>query len=210
MNIIILGPQGSGKGTQAELVAEKFDFFHLESGDFLRDIAKNDTRVDQIINKEGKLLSDEETFDLISGHLAVKLPKRDGVILDGFPRTVRQYELFSQWLSQKGRKIDLAVLLDVSDEESVRRLSARRLDRRSGKIYNLITNPLPPNTKEEDLIQREDDKPEAIKKRLKLYHEKTQPLINVLDGEGILVRVNGERPIEVIAEEIFQWIQRFI
>lgn len=206
MNILIFGPQGSGKGTQAKLLTDEFGLFYFESGDFLRKIAKKDERVDRIINKEGKLLPDEETFKLTKKHLEKNTPERDGMILDGYPRTPRQYELLKEWLSEKGYDIDHAILLEISEKESIRRLSARRVCKDCGTIYNLITNPPPEGGCEcgGKLVQRPDDRPEAIKTRLEQYDKLTKPLIKIYEEEGKLMRVDGERPIEVIFEDIVE------
>ena len=206
MNIIILGPQASGKGTQARLLSGNLGFFYFESGDFWREKAKSDPRIDEIINKKGELLPDEETFSLVRDFLKKKAPPSDNLLLDGYPRSLKQYELLKNWLSQEGKKIDLAILLKISDEEAVRRLSARVVCEKCGTVYNLITNP-PPDGKCKcggNLVQRPDDQPEAIKRRLEAYHRVTAPLTNVLKKEGILVEVDGERPITVISTDLLK------
>ncbi|MEK7112536.1 MAG: nucleoside monophosphate kinase [Patescibacteria group bacterium] len=202
MNIIILGPQGSGKGTQARLLSQKLGLFYFESGDFLRERARADSRIDEIINKKGELLPDEETFTLVRDFLKEKTQNLDGLLLDGYPRSLKQYQLLKDWLTDEGKKIDLAIFLTISDAEGVRRLSARRVDKETGKVYNLITNPPGPGVEKEKLLQRPDDTPELIKRRLEQYQETTSPLIEVLKKDGILVEVNGERPIEVILNDL--------
>jgi len=208
MKIIIFGPQGSGKGTQAKLVSEKFNLFYFQSGEFLREKAKTDARINEIINKRGEMIPDEEMFSLFKNYLTEKLSNLDNFVLDGYPRSLKQYELLSSWLKEKGEKIDIAILLSISDEESVKRLSARVVCEKCGTNYNLITNP-PPGGKCScggNLVQRPDDTPESIRKRLAAYHTVTSPLIEVLKKEGILVEVDGERPIEVIFEDIIKII----
>jgi len=200
VNIIILGPQGSGKGTQAELLVDKFGLFYFESGKFLRKLAKKDRRIDEIISKRGELIEDREMFSYMSERLEKEVPAGQGVLLDGYPRSIAQYELLKEWLKARGAKVDWAIFLDISEKESVRRLSARRISKKTGKIYNLITNPPPSGVGK--LIQRSDDKPAVIRKRLALYKETTEPLIKVLAKESILMKINGERPIEVIFEDI--------
>lgn len=201
MNLIIFGPQGSGKGTQAKLLVKEYSLFYFESGKFLRNLAKKDKRIDDLINKEGKLLPDDEIFRLMTEFIDENDPGRDNMLLDGYPRSVKQYELLKNWLSEKNEGIDKVIFLEVSEEESVKRLSARRIDEETGTIYNLITNP-PAKDFKGKLVQRPDDKPEAIKERLRLYKKETEPLIGVFEKEGILMRVNGERDIQVIFEDI--------
>ncbi len=206
MNLIILGPQGSGKGTQAKLIAKRLNLFCFESGDFLRDLAETDSRIDEIINKKGILLPDQEIFSYVSKYLEKNDSDLKNFILDGYPRSVKQYQYLKNWLQERGSVIDKAVFLDISEEESLKRLSARRICENCGKLYNLITN-LPPKGVCEcggKLIQREDDKPAAIKKRLALYKKQTMPMINQLREEKILIEINGERPIKTIFQDILQ------
>jgi adenylate kinase len=207
MNILLIGPQGSGKGTQAQLLVGEFGLYYVESGEILRAAAKSDPVIDRLINKEGKLLPDDITFRLVTDKLERERPQRDGILFDGFPRSVSQFELLDDWLSQMGKKINLTILIEISEEVSVKRLSARRIDPTNGKIYNLVTEPPPPEVDINSLVQREDDKPEAIKKRLELYKQVTGPLVERLDAAGTLKVVGGERPIEIIYEEISKAIK---
>lgn len=211
MNLIILGPQGSGKGTQARLLAKELGLFYFESGDFLRDLAKEDKRIDDLINKEGKMVPDEEIFILTKKYLGENVPERNGMILDGYPRSVKQYDLLKDWLKEKGKDIDSVILLEISEQESVKRLSARRICEKCGMVYNLITNPPPSQDTCKcggKLIKRADDEPGAIKTRLSLYHKETEPLIGIFEKEDILMRVDGERLIEVIFEDIMNKLKR--
>lgn len=202
MNIIILGPQGSGKGTQARLLAEKFGLFYLESGEFLREVAKRDPKIDRIINKEGRLVDDTTIFNLIQARLNEKAPLLDNILLDGYPRSVEQHRLLKDFLGTKGQKINHAILLEIGEKETIRRLSARRMDTLSGKVYNLITNPPGPEVDTKNLVQRPDDTPELILRRLEQYNDTTKPLTEVFQKEGILRKVDGERPIETIASDL--------
>lgn len=203
MNIIILGPQGSGKGTQAKLLSEKLNLFYFESGRFLRELSKKRPEIGERIDK-GHLVADEEMFSLVSEDLEEKNSQGDNMILDGYPRSIKQYELLEEWLKKKGKDIDYAILLEISQKESIRRLSARRMDKTTGKIYNLITDPPGKDIKRENLIQREDDKPEAIRQRLKDYKKVTEPLIKKLKEEGKLIEIDGEQPIETIFSQIIE------
>ena len=202
MNIIILGPQGSGKGTQAELIVDKFNLFYMEMGGYLRQLAKLDPNIDKVVNKRGKLLSDNIVFALMSDYLSAKVPDRDNIIFDGYPRSVKQYELLKSWLKEAGKIINNAVVLEISEEESVKRLSARRIDKKTGEVWNLITNLPGADVDPKNLYQRSDDKPNVIKQRLKAYHNTTKPLIEVFEREGILIKLNGERPINEIFNDI--------
>jgi adenylate kinase len=204
MNIIILGPQGSGKGTQARLLAKRLNLFYFESGKFLREIAKTNPTIDEMINKKGKLVPDEETFSLASKFLEEKVPNLQNMILDGYPRSIKQLELMEDWLKERNSKIDKAIFLEVSRETSIKRLSARRICEKCGKLYNLVTNPPPEGGCPcgGKLIQREDDKEKAIKQRLSEYERATKPLVKLLETKGILEKVDGERKIQVIFEDI--------
>ncbi len=200
MNIILIGPQGSGKGTQARLIYEKFNFFYFESGAFLRKIAENNEELKRDL-ASGMLVPDKEMTSYLSAFLDQE-GLYDDIVFDGFPRTVDQFKFWRNWLEEKEVKLDLTLLLVISEEETVRRLSARRLDSETGAIYNLITDPPPSGVSLDKLVHREDDKPDAIKKRLSLYKQRTQPLVEELKSISEVVEVDGERPIEEIAKEI--------
>jgi len=212
MNILLLGPQGSGKGTQAKLLVKSFDLFYIESGEILREAAKTSPVIDRLINKEGKLVPDDVTFTLVMDKIEKGKPQKDGILFDGFPRSVSQYQMLSDWLKDSGKKIDLAVLIDISKEESIKRLSGRRVCASCGKIWNLVTSPKPPQPDKCDcggnLIQRQDDMPEAIETRLKDYGKVTGPLVKMLDDQGILFKVGGEHPIDLIYKEISEAIKK--
>lgn len=209
MNILILGPQGSGKGTQAALLAEKYDMLHLESGQLLRSVAEINTRVRDIINK-GELVPSGLSLELMEEEIEKDHGFEKGIVFDGSPRTLDQYVAMKKWLTGKNQNIDLAVVITINEDETVARLSARRTCEKCGRVYNLITNP-PPATGVCEcggvLIQREDDKPEAIKKRLAIYHERTQPMLEGIKKDGILVEVDGARSIEEIQEELVKIVE---
>ncbi len=200
-----MGPQGSGKGTQAAKICEEFGFFYFESGSYLRKIAETDSWLKDWLNT-GKLVPDKELTSYLSAFLD-KNNLYDDIVFDGFPRTVVQYHFWKDWLKDKRVSLDLVFVLKISGEETVRRLSARRQDPENGKIYNLITDPPPADINVKTLIQREDDKPEAIKVRLADYHNITEPLIAELKKDTKVVEVDGERPIDVISKDLIEIIK---
>ena len=200
MNILFLGPQGSGKGTQARLLAEKHGFFYFDNGSFLRGLAEKNEVVKKTLN-EGKLVPVQEMVSYIEAFFDEK-EMWDDIIFDGFPRTVEQYEFFKNWLKEKSVKLDLAFVLNLSEESTVKRLEARRMDPVSGKIYNLVTDKPPKDVDTNKLVQRADDKPEAIKKRLAIYREMTMPLIEELKKDVKVVEIDGEQSINKIEERI--------
>lgn len=211
MNIIIFGPQASGKGTQAKFLAEKLGLFYVSTGDLFRKLSKEDKEVKKLV-KEGELPPDELAFRLLREYIVDRNKRFDNIIFDGFPRNVNQYHMLKQWLKEKNFKIDYAILLDISDKEALKRLSARRSCSKCGEIYNLITKP-PKNPQYcdkcgEKLFQREDDKPDAITKRLFLYRNLTQPLIDLFEEENILRKINGEKSIKDISVELLNLLQR--
>ncbi len=205
MNILLMGPQGSGKGTQARILCDKFGFFYFESGAYLRRIADGNPELKKSL-AEGILVPDREMTSYLTAFLDSK-NLYDDVLFDGFPRTVGQYEFMKNWLNDKKVKLDLVFLLQISEEETVRRLTARRQDPVTGKIYNLVTDKPPVDVDESKLVQRDDDKPEAIKRRLSLYREQTEPLIAKLREDSKVVEIDGERPIETISLEMVSIIE---
>lgn len=205
MNILLIGPQGSGKGTQARILIEKFNFFYFESGAYLRRMAETHPDLKKTMD-EGKLVPDKEFTSYLTAYLDDQ-SLYDNIIFDGFPRTVAQYDFFKKWLKDKDVSLDLTIVLSISKEATIKRLTARRLDPATGKIYNLITEPPPDGVDARTLIQRDDDKPEAIEKRLELYRQQTEPLIARLRQESEVIEVDGERPVDIIAGDLVKLIQ---
>ncbi len=204
MNIILLGPQGSGKGTQAQLLVAKFGFNHFEAGKILRSIANSDNPSAAAVKQalDGGGLVPDELVRLIAWDFISKHDKNRGFIFDGYPRSVDQYEHLKDMLARSGQKVDWVINLEIPEAETIRRLSARRTDPKTGEIYNLLTNPPPPTVDTDSLVLRDDDQPEAIKRRLAIYRSQTHPVFAQAIKEGVGVEINGERPIEVILQEI--------
>lgn len=205
MNILLIGPQGSGKGTQARFLVEKFGFFYFESGEYLRKVAGTNEELKKVLS-EGQLIPDREMTSYLTAFFDQK-NLYDDIVFDGFPRTEPQYQFWKKWLTDKEIKIDLAIVLKISEAETVRRLTARRKDPVTGAIYNLVTDPPPSSVDLSTLIQREDDKPEAIKIRLASYRQRTEPLIKTLGSDMEVIEVDGERPIVEISKDIVKIVE---
>ncbi|OGM19547.1 hypothetical protein A2771_02135 [Candidatus Woesebacteria bacterium RIFCSPHIGHO2_01_FULL_38_26b] len=199
MVLLFIGPPASGKGTQAKLISGKKGFYHLSTGDLLRKAQKSDPVISEIM-KKGDLVPDGKVIALTEKYIKEN-NLFDNLILDGSPRSLDQYIRLKNFFAENGRKIDAAIYIDISDEEAIKRISARRYDPKTGKIYNLITNPPGPRVKESDLILRDDDKPGAIQERLKVQ-KVPESLLQALKEDGILVEIDGERPIDEIFQDI--------
>jgi adenylate kinase len=207
LNLILLGPPGSGKGTQGERLQEDFDLPYYATGDILRAAVREGTD----IGKQAKAFMDRGDLvpdDVIVGVIAERIDGKeaeDGFILDGFPRTEPQAEALEKKLRELGRAVSAAVLIDVDDDEVVRRLGGRRTFP-NGHIFHVDIDP--PDKEGvcdvcgEELSVRDDDKPEVIRHRLQTYHSKTEPLIGYYDIKGLLARVDGDRDPEEVTEEI--------
>jgi adenylate kinase len=207
LNLILLGPPGAGKGTQAERMTEDFDLPYISTGDMLREAVKTGTdlgtKAKSFMDK-GELVPDEVIIGVILEK--VKAPEAaDGFILDGFPRTIAQAEALDDAFSSLGRDLTATILLEVPDEELVRRLSGRRVSR-AGRPYHVDFNPPKVAGKCDidgsDLIQRDDDKPEVVRKRLEVYHSSTAPLVDYYEERGILRRFDGTLPPTQVHDHI--------
>jgi adenylate kinase len=204
LNLILVGPPGAGKGTQAERLVEDFDLPYYATGDILRAAVKDESELGREAKgymDEGKLVPDELIIRVIMDRLDSG-EADDGFLLDGFPRTIGQAEALEQALDERGRSLTAALLIDAPDEEVVRRLSGRRVCSKNGHVYHVDFDP-PKNDDVCDqdgsrLIQRDDDKPETIKKRLEVYHDQTEPLIEWYDDRGLLRRFEGSRSPEEV------------
>ena len=210
MRIIMLGAPGAGKGTQAKKIAEKYGIPHISTGDIFRANIKNGTELGKKAKTymdQGLLVPDELTCDLVVDRIQQDDAK-NGYVLDGIPRTIPQAECLTAALEKLGSKIDYAIDVDVPDENIIHRMGGRRACVGCGATYHLDYAP----TKVEgicdvcgkELILRDDDKPETVKKRLDVYHEQTQPLIDYYTNAGILKTVDGTVDIDVVFQNIVE------
>ena len=208
MKIIMLGAPGAGKGTQAKQIADKYSVPHISTGDIFRANIKNGTELGKKAKEymdQGLLVPDELTCDLVMDRIQQDDCK-NGFILDGFPRTIPQAEALTAALEKIGQKMDYAIDVDVPDENIVNRMSGRRACLNCGATYHIVSIP----TKVEGIcdrcgspvVLRDDDKPETVQKRLNVYHEQTQPLIDYYEKAGILKNVDGT----VDMKDVFQAI----
>ena len=203
MNIILFGPQGCGKGTQAELITKKLGLYSLSMGDELRSEIKRKTplgkKIEHTVNTGG-LVSPKITDDILIKISKDKKAKK-GLILDGFPRSIEQWAFL-----KKNFKLDAAIEIKLSEKESVKRIASRRVCSKCGHTYNIITKKPKVSGKcdicNSKLIQREDDKPKRVKDRLKTYHLRTEPLKKKYQQLGILHVINGEDSINNIHKNI--------
>jgi adenylate kinase len=204
LNLILLGPPGAGKGTQAERLTDDFNLPYIATGNILRKAVSEETELGKqakAFMDEGKLVPDEVITGVILDALE-STDARDGFILDGFPRTVPQAEALAQGMKDNGRELTAVILVDVPDEDVVKRMSGRRVSVKTGRVYHVDFDP-PKHEGRCDvdgsrLVQRDDDKPETVAKRLAVYHEQTEPLIGYYEDQGLLRRFDGTRsPTEV-------------
>ena len=208
MKIIMLGAPGAGKGTQAKQIADKYQIPHISTGDIFRANIKNNTELGQKAKEymdQGMLVPDELTCDLVMDRIKQEDCK-NGFVLDGFPRTIPQAEALDHALEAIGEKMDYAIDVDVPDENIVNRMGGRRACLNCGATYHIVSIP----TKVEgicdrcgnEVVLRDDDKPETVQKRLSVYHEQTQPLIDYYKKQNILRSVDGTQPMERVFEAI--------
>jgi adenylate kinase len=211
--VVLLGPPGSGKGTQAKRLVEMLGTPHVSSGDLFRHHLSEGTELGQKAKaymEQGELVPDDVTVNMVIERIS-RPDCEDGVILDGFPRTLTQAEALDKALERQGQRITIAPLIQVSDEEVIRRLTARRVCEECGAVYNLIFNP--PEEKGVcdvcggDLVQREDDNPETVRHRLYTYYKETSPLIGYYFARDLLVEVDGEQPVEDVQHDLREAIE---
>ena len=213
MKIVMLGAPGAGKGTQAEMIAEKYGIPHISTGDIFRANIKNGTELGKKAKAymdAGNLVPDELTVDLVIDRVAQPDCEK-GYILDGFPRTSPQAEVFTKQLAENGEKIDFAIDVEVPDENIVNRMGGRRSCPNCGSTYHIQYIP----RKKEgicdvcgtELVLRNDDKPETVKNRLDVYHKATQPLIDFYEAKGALRTVDGTQDMKDVFAAIVKILE---
>jgi adenylate kinase len=208
LNLVLLGPPGSGKGTQGERLNEDLRLPYYATGDILRGAVREETELGRTAKEymdRGDLVPDA----VIVGVIAERIDSTealDGFILDGFPRTTPQAEALDAKLSELGRAVTAVLLIDVSDDEVVRRLGGRRTCVANGHVFHVEFEPPQQegvcDIDGSELIVRDDDKPEVIRKRLETYHEKTEPLVSYYDSRSVLRRIAGEAPPDDVADQV--------
>jgi adenylate kinase len=208
MNLILLGPPGAGKGTQAARIIEKYDIPHISTGDIFRKNIKEETelgkKAQEYMNK-GELVPDSLVIEIALDRLGEDDCK-EGFLLDGFPRTVEQAEALDKYLSEQGKAVDKVLDIDVPKEELMKRLTSRRVCRSCGATYNVIA--IPP--KKEgicddcggELYQRDDDTAETVENRIEVYNTQTKPLIAYYEDKGNIVHLDGSIGFEKLFAEI--------
>lgn len=208
MKIIMLGAPGAGKGTQAKKIADKYGIPHISTGDIFRANIKGGTELGMKAKSyidQGLLVPDDVTIGMLLDRIS-EADCANGYVLDGFPRTIPQAESLTKALESRGEKMEYAIDVDVPDTSIVSRMSGRRACLACGATYHTVT--IPPKQEgicdvcEEKLVQREDDKPETVQKRLTVYHDQTQPLIEYYRQAGILVTVDGTKDLNDVFADI--------
>lgn len=212
MNLILLGPPGAGKGTQATRIVEKYKVPHISTGDIFRENIKNNTSLGQKAQKymnKGELVPDQLVVDIALDRLG-KDDCKNGFLLDGFPRTVFQADALDKFLKDKGKGIDLVINIEVEDKMLIERLDARRVCPTCAATYNVIG--MPPKKEgicdkcNDTLIQRKDDKKETVGNRIKVYHEQTSPLIDYYKEKGLIKDFDGMIGADALFDEIVKAI----
>jgi len=210
--IVMLGPPGAGKGTQAKMLAQELSLMHVSTGDLFRENLSNETELGKLANKfmsAGELVPDDVTIRMVEERL-LRPDCKDGAVLDGFPRTPAQAKALDGLLENFNSRVSVVPYIKVPDEELVARLSGRWMSS-SGRVYHEIHNP--PLVKWIDdidgsqLYQREDDKPETVRHRINVYNEQTAPLINYYREEGTLIEIDGTQAIEAVFADILSAVE---
>ncbi len=208
MKVVMLGAPGAGKGTQAKMIAEKYQIPHISTGDIFRANIKNGTPLGMEAKRymdQGQLVPDELTVEILLDRVSQPDCEK-GYVLDGYPRTIPQAEVLEKALTERGEAVDYAINVDVADDNIVNRMSGRRACLKCGGTYHLVH--IPPKAEGvcdvcgSELVLRDDDKPETVLKRLKVYHDQTQPLIDFYEQRNVLRNVDGAKDKDEVFAEI--------
>lgn len=208
LNLVLLGPPGSGKGTQAKMLAERYEIPHISTGDILRDEVARETSLGlevRSLMEKGELVPDR----VMAGILLHRIDRDDcarGFILDGYPRTVEQAGVLDDILGELGRTLESVLLITTPDEVIVRRITGRRSCPQCGRVYHVEHNPPEDGTTCDvcgaELMQRADDREEVVRDRLRVYREKTEPIVDLYGARGLLMEIDGDRPVSEVTREI--------
>ncbi|MBU0597955.1 nucleoside monophosphate kinase [Patescibacteria group bacterium] len=211
LNIIILGPQGSGKGTQAKILAGKYKLTYIGTGDIFRKLARKKTaigrQVNHLINDQGSLIPSDFVVKVVSLEL-MKASKNKGLLFDGYPRNLKQAHALEVVMKKLKREFTHIFYLPISKNITIKRLTLRRTCKKCNRIFVLGVNI---DRKQiicqhcgGQIYQRDDDKPKAIANRLEIYQKQTKPIVNYYQKQSLLIRVNGEPPIKTVTKEIIK------
>lgn len=207
MRLVLLGPPGAGKGTQAKKLVERFHLSHISTGDIFRENIKNQTELGKKVESylsSGRLVPDELTIAMLWDRLDRE--GEQGFLLDGFPRTLEQADALKAGLAERGRPLDAVLSIEVAEQVLVKRLAGRRTCPHCGASFHITDQPPQKegicDTCGTSLIQRPDDSEETVQNRIDVYREQTEPLVAYYEKEGILVHVDGDRPVDIVFHAI--------
>ena len=204
MNLLIMGLPGAGKGTQAAKIVEQFHVAHISTRDMFRAAMANETEMGVLAKSyisKGELVPDEVTNGIVKERLAQNDIKETGFLLDGYPRTIDQAHALDQILADLGIQLDAVINIEVNPDSLLERLSGRIIHRETGETFHKVFNP-PVDYKEEDYYQREDDKPETVKRRLDVNIAQGQPIIDHYRAQGLVHDIQGNQEIEAVFSDI--------
>lgn len=212
--IVLLGPPGAGKGTQAQVISKEMNLAHISSGDLFRENLKNQTELGKLAQgymNRGELVPDDVTIAMVQDRIS-RPDCQDGALLDGFPRTPAQADALADMLGSMGQKVDSVPYISVPAEDLIERLGGRWTCPTCGRVYHEKYNPpKTPGVCDVDgtkLIQRDDDKAETVERRIKVYMDQTSPLINYYRQKGLLIEVDGKKSIDEVSAEILKAIKK--